>query len=144
MDYKILALGEKKSIKEKGKEVIIEGEPEKEAEMINQGEDDSKLIHENDLFSNLENELKLGSASFRFPLNVIHEDEEGFTNEGASSRRSLLDIALDTMEDDLENCENGNGTMQKNKQEKSEYTLVRSVEIPAEIKTQPYTLENPL
>jgi len=129
---KFKKLLKKKSIKEKGKEVIIEGEPEKEAEMINQGEDNLKNIGENDMFSNLENELKSGSASFRFPLNTIHEDEEGFNNEGASSRRSLLDIALDTMEDDLENCENGNGTIQNNDQEKSE--LNENVEIEEENK----------
>uniref|UniRef100_A0A914NDV0 Uncharacterized protein n=1 Tax=Meloidogyne incognita TaxID=6306 RepID=A0A914NDV0_MELIC len=134
---KFKKLLKKKSIKEKGKEVIIEGEPEKEAEMINQEERDSNNIGENDLFSNLENELKLGSASFRFPLNVIHEDEEGVANEGASSRRSLLDIALDTMEDELENYENGNGTMQKNKQEKSEVNGNFKIEEGNEIKDEP-------
>ncbi|CAK5087982.1 unnamed protein product [Meloidogyne enterolobii] len=129
---KFKKLLKKKSIKEKGKEVITEGEPEKEAEMMNEGE-----IGEDDLFSNLENELKLGSASFRFPLNVIHEDEEGFTNEAASSRRSLLDIALGNLEDDLENHENGNGRTQNNDQEKSEVNENIEIEEKNEIKGEP-------
>ncbi|CAK5076156.1 unnamed protein product [Meloidogyne enterolobii] len=127
----------KKSIKEKGKEVITEEEPEKEAEMMNQGEDDSNNIGEDDLFSNLENELKSGSASFRFPLNVIHEDEEGITNEAASSKRSLLDIALGNLEDDLENNENGNEPIQNNDQEKSEVNKNVEIEEEKKIKGEP-------
>jgi len=134
---KFKKLLKKKSIKEKGKEVIIEGEPEKEAEMINQGEDNLKNIGENDMFSNLENELKSGLASFRFPLNTIHEDEEGFNNEGASSRRSLLDIALDNLEDDLENYESGNEAMQNNDQQNSEVNENVEIEEENEIKDEP-------
>ncbi|CAK5077726.1 unnamed protein product [Meloidogyne enterolobii] len=127
----------KKSIKEKGKEVITEGEPEKEAESINQGEDDSNNIGEDDLFSNLENELKLGSASFRFPLNVIHEDEEGITNEAASSKRSLLNIALGNLEDDLDDYKSDNEPIQNNDQEKSEVNGNVEIEEENKIKDEP-------